>query len=82
MLGSNTLYFLVSPSVVAMSCDSTDQRRSLSYATFKAELLERNANICICDCSIVKTIGDASKAQVRMHDGATVEPAMRSHEHP
>lgn len=49
-----------------MSCDSTDQRRSQSYATIKAELLERNAKICICDCSIVKTKGDADKtAEVR-----------------
>lgn len=65
-----------------MSCDSTDQRRSQSYATIKAELLERNAKTCICDCSIVKAIGDASKTPERIHDGATEEPAMRSHEHP
>lgn len=44
-----------------MSCDSTDQRRSQSYAAIKAELLERNAKTCICDCSIVKTKGEADK---------------------
>ena len=48
-----------------MSCDSTDQRRSQSYAAIKAELLERNAKTCICDCSLVKAKGEADKAGKR-----------------
>lgn len=43
-----------------MSCDSTDQRRSESYAAIKKELLERNTKTCICDCSIVKVIAGAA----------------------
>lgn len=60
-----------------MSCDSTDQRRSQSYAVIKAELLERNAKTCICDCSIVKAKGEADKADVTLSTGSD-EPAKRT----
>lgn len=60
-----------------MSCDSTDQRRSQSYAAIKAELLERNAKTCICDCSLVKAKGEADKAAVAPSAGS-VEPIART----
>lgn len=60
-----------------MSCDSTDQRRSQSHAAIKAELLERNAKICICDCSLVKAKGEADKAAEAPSAGSD-EPIART----
>lgn len=62
-----------------MSCDSTDQRRSESYAAIKRELLERNAKTCICDCSIIKAIaGDADKVSEAPDAGVAADARVQS----